>query len=196
MNLVAEWPPAPALVSPQPAHIWVSLSDTDRTCTLGHGQGQGLCWLEDPCSIKSMRYTITHPVVGKKGQSVSWVIRGRDVLLADTSWSMGRCGCPLTHGTAIPPRAAEPTGRSRWEEMTAACFSFWSSMGASMGGEAGLGSDKDLVPGRRGISCGFEEERQLSQQCLAGVRRRPLLQQRAEASLSSRGDASARCEKL
>lgn len=26
MNLVAEWPPAPALVSPQPAHTWVSLS--------------------------------------------------------------------------------------------------------------------------------------------------------------------------
>lgn len=31
-----------------------------------------------------------------------------------------------------------------------------------MGGEAGLGSDKDLVPGRRGISCGFGGERTLS----------------------------------
>lgn len=39
--------------------------------------------------------------------------------------------------------------------MTAACSSFWGPMGASVGGEAGLGSDKDLVPGRRGISCEF-----------------------------------------
>lgn len=165
MNLVAKWPPAPALVSPQPAHVWVSLSDTDGTCTLGHGQGQGqgLCWLEDLCSIKSVGYTITHPMVGKKGQSVSWGGQTRfcDLLLADTSWSMGLCDCPLTHGTATPPQAAEPSGTSKWEWVTAACSSFCRSMGASMGGEAGLGSDKDLVPGRRGISCGFGGERTL-----------------------------------
>lgn len=71
MNLVAKLPLAPALVPPQPAHVWVSLSDTDGTCTLGHGQRRGLCWLEDLCSIKSVGYTITHPMVGKKGQSVS-----------------------------------------------------------------------------------------------------------------------------
>lgn len=98
MNLAAEWPPAPALVSPQPAHVWVSLSDVDGTCTLGHGQGQGLCWLEDLCSIKSVGYTITCPTVGKMGQSVSWRGQRRfcDLLLADTSWSMG-CVAALSH---------------------------------------------------------------------------------------------------
>lgn len=70
-----------------------------------------------------------------------------------------------------------------------------------MGGETGLGSDKDLVPGRRGISCGFGGQRQLSQLYLAGVRRRvPAPQAKSRgpgvASLASRGDASARCEKL
>lgn len=120
MNLVAEWPPAPALVSPQPAHVWVSLSDMHGLGPAPWDMGKGevlLCWLEDLCSIKSVGYTMTCPVLGKKGQSVSWGGQRRlwDLLLADTSWSMGLCGCPLTHGTAVPPRAAEPTGSSKWE---------------------------------------------------------------------------------
>lgn len=169
MNLVAEWPPAPALVSPQPPHIWVSLSDMDRICTLGHRQG--LCLLEDLCSIK--RRGTPQPILwwGRRVSLSPGVIRGCDLLLADT---LGPWGCVAApHTQPCNPTMGCRAHRELQVGGDDCCLlQLLEIHGASMGGEAGWGSDKDLVPGRRGISCRFGGERQLSQQCLAGVRRR------------------------
>lgn len=124
---------------------------------------------------------------------------------------VGLCGCSLKHGTAvccsspvILPWAAEQAMSSECGQMAAAaCSNLWTSMGASTHGGQREGRQ---VWGQTAVPCladgAFTQgrERQLSQLCLARVRRgapAPPAKSRGPGvtSSSSRAAAPARPEK-
>lgn len=206
MNLVAEWPPAPALVSPQPAHVCVSLSDTDGPGPAPWDMGKG------EVSTLLAGGSVQHQ---ERGVHREMSCAGEEGSVCLLGWSEEVMGSPagrhlLVHGAVWLPshtRHCNPTTgcRAHWELQggvdDCCLLQLLGIHGPSMGGEEGLGSDKGLVPGRKGTSCGFCGERELSQLCLVGVRRRvpaPPAKSRGPGvtSWSSRGVASARCEKL